>query len=436
MKKISSILLLAACFLSGCSTSGTDGAPALRIAPEIGTRVTGLHFDRDDRIGLTVVKGSETYLDNRELTYDGAAFTAPGVIWYDNINETSTLTAYYPYSAVGAPTRFAIATDQRDGCASSDLLGAVREEVRPASTPVAMLFRHLMTQLTVVVDNRSNARISGLFVGGFVPEADIDLRVPSATAKSDAAPAEVAACCVTEEASYRVVLVPQRTTLTLRILLDNGKEFSRSIAEAELAGGRRYDLSVTVTDIDIELTLSGEIQDWEEGGSLGGDPGQETSGIEYGGVVYPTAEIGGRTWMAANLRYIPEGTAIGSGVWYPAGGEQEAEEAGLLYDYTLATGGAAAGTDPVRGICPEGWHLPSREELETLIGAETGFFRCAGFRRINGDSYGSAGKGYLLAATSSNGEFDCLSYLATGGTPTLTTLNVGSFGVSVRCVKE
>ena len=96
MKKISSILLLAACFLSGCSTSGTDGTPALRIAPEIGTRVTGLHFDRDDRIGLTVVKGSETYLDNRELTYDGAAFTAPGVIWYDNINETSTLTAYYP----------------------------------------------------------------------------------------------------------------------------------------------------------------------------------------------------------------------------------------------------------------------------------------------------------------------------------------------------
>lgn len=45
-------------------------------------------------------------------------------------------------------------------------------------------------------------------------------------------------------------------------------------------------------------------------------------------------------------------------------------EKGLLYDYKTVTGGATvrSGT-PLRGICPEGWHVPALAELEALLAA-------------------------------------------------------------------
>lgn len=42
-------------------------------------------------------------------------------------------------------------------------------------------------------------------------------------------------------------------------------------------------------------------------------------------------------------------------------------------------------TYPVRGICPEGWHLPSKTELETLISnynASEGYFTYSGWGSV------------------------------------------------------
>lgn len=75
--------------------------------PTIETRVTGLYFDAGDRIGLTVMMdGSGPYVENRMMTYNGSTFTSPGFLWYNDLNVTSTLTAYYPYSATGTPEEF------------------------------------------------------------------------------------------------------------------------------------------------------------------------------------------------------------------------------------------------------------------------------------------------------------------------------------------
>ena len=49
--------LAAAALMAGCSKSDT-GTPCVKIAPTIQTRVTGLHFDSGDRIGLNITKGS------------------------------------------------------------------------------------------------------------------------------------------------------------------------------------------------------------------------------------------------------------------------------------------------------------------------------------------------------------------------------------------
>lgn len=94
--------LAAAALAAGCSKSDT-GTPCVKIAPTIQTRVTGLHFDTGDRIGLSIAKGSETYAQNVPMTYDGTAFTAADLLWYNDSNEKSTLTAYHPYSEQGMP---------------------------------------------------------------------------------------------------------------------------------------------------------------------------------------------------------------------------------------------------------------------------------------------------------------------------------------------
>ena len=192
MRKIL-FMALAVLIAAGCAES-EKGTLCVKIAPAIRTRVTGLHFDTGDRIGLSIAKGSETYAQNVPMTYDGTAFTAADLLWYNDSNEKSTLTAYHPYSEQGMPAEFSVATDQTSGGASSDLLVAVKKEVTPSSAPVGMLFYHVMSQLTIVVSNSSSAVVTGVSVGGLVPTAEIDYSMPKAAAKSGVAAAEVKAC--------------------------------------------------------------------------------------------------------------------------------------------------------------------------------------------------------------------------------------------------
>lgn len=430
--------------VSGCSEK-QDAVPGITIMPTIKTRVTELHFDTGDCIGLTITKGSGDYVSNHPMTYDGSAFTSSGLLWYNDLNEKSTLTAYYPYSAAGVPAEFSVAKDQTGGNASSDLLGAVKKDVTPGSAAVGMLFYHLMSQLTIVITNNSDAAVSGVTVSGFVPTASVDLTVPTATAKTGAVAAEIKAREVTANASYRVILVPQQGALTVTVTTRDGKSRSKTLSSATLESGRKYDMSVLVTNIDIELTLSGDVSDWGDGGSLDeggngdGGGGEEAAGLEYGGVTYRTVTVGNRVWMAENLRYQPTGTTIGAGVWYPESGLSAVADKGLLYNYATATGGASvrAGAS-LRGICPEGWHIPTLAELEALVvaGPAGGFFNCAGFWAVYGTSsrYGSADKGYLLSSEVTDDKNDCLSYTTTTG-PVTDAVSV-KYGISVRCVKD
>lgn len=354
--------------------------------PTIETRVTGLYFDAGDRIGLTVMMdGSGPYVENRMMTYNGSTFTSPGFLWYNDLNVTSTLTAYYPYSATGTPEEFHIETDQTAGCASSDLLGAVKRGVTPASAPVGMVFYHLFTQLSIRVNNVSDASVTGITVGGTVTTAAVDLSVPTASALEGAAAEEITVFTVTPDEEYRVILVPQQGTLTVTVRTDDGKSRSRTISSTLLESGKRYDLSVEVTNIDISLSLSGEISDWEDGGSLDDGNGGSGSGdvtvtdgtISHAGETYRTVAIDGRLWMAENLRCMPEGAALGSGVWNPAGGASAVSTQGMLYDYATATAGESWSEGvQVQGICPPGWHLPDE------AGADRPGRECGAPRRL------------------------------------------------------
>lgn len=446
MKRMFYAALAIAAVASGCAKS-ESGTPLVKIAPTISTRVTGLHFDTGDQIGVTITKGVEAYAVNVPLSYDGAAF-AGGLMWYGDMREKSTLTAYYPYSDKGAPAEFTVAADQTAGTGPSDLLAAVKTDVTPASAPVGMLFYHVMSQLTIVITNNSDSSVSGVTVGGVIPVAEVDFTVPAASAKSGTAAADVRAFEVTPDAAYRAVLVPQQADLTVTVTTADGKSHTKTLTSALLDSGKRYDMSVVVTNIDIEVKLSGEISDWTDGGSLdGGGSGGGSGTLTYAGATYRTATLGGREWMAQNLRYVPDETLLKNGVWYPCRGNAGVEESeyvadrGMLYSFTTAVGGAAAMADtPVQGICPPGWHIPDIAELQQLIASPEytdAFFTCAGMWNAEDRRYISETKGCLMSCTTSDGgtSYSALYFLAGGGKPETAPYPAG-YGVSLRCVKD
>lgn len=109
--------------------------------------------------------------------------------------------------------------------------------------------------------------------------------------------------------------------------------------------------------------------------------------IKYGemtdsrdGQVYKTVKIGNQVWMAQNLNYFTSDfsyKAVCHGI------EQHCDVSGRLYTWAIAMdsiGHAKAGeyacgdgetfcpiTDDYQGICPKGWHLPTKAEFDTLV---------------------------------------------------------------------
>ena len=443
MRKIL-FMALAVLIAAGCAES-EKGTLCVKIAPAIRTRVTGLHFDTGDRIGLTISKGSAPYAENVPMTYDGTAFTASGLSWYNDLNEKSVLTAYYPYAEGGRPDEFTVSSDQTQGNGPSDLLAAVKTDVTPVSAPVGMIFYHVMSQLTIVVSNSSSAVVTGVSVGGLVPTAEIDYSMPKAAAKSGVAAAEVKACEVKPGATYRVILAPQQAALTVTVTTDDGRSHTKTLSSAQLESGRRYDMSVLVTNEEIQISLSGDIGEWEDGGSLdgsgGGDDGDDSQTLSYGGVTYRTTTVGETVWMAENLRYVPDEALLTKGIWYPDGNEdaEYVREHGMLYSFTVALGGAQVVSGaPVRGICPEGWHVPYIDELQTLAaGPDCGFTLAGMWNSVSKNYVSSAKSGYLMSATTDDGgsSYSALLFYASGGNPSPSSLPAGN-GVSLRCVKD
>lgn len=96
------------------------------------------------------------------------------------------------------------------------------------------------------------------------------------------------------------------------------------------------------------------------------------------GQTYKTVKIGDQVWMAENLNYKVDSSWCGGG-----GGENEGDctKYGRLYTWAVAVGksedecgyGKTCGlSGKVRGVCPEGWHLPDTTEWIKLFTAVGG----------------------------------------------------------------
>ncbi len=114
---------------------------------------------------------------------------------------------------------------------------------------------------------------------------------------------------------------------------------------------------------------------------------------------YGVVQIGSQCWMKSNLRtthYADGNVEIGNGNGAPGSKNKKSDEIayyyyptssslfysdydfskyniktyGFYYNWTAAMNGASSSTSVpsgVQGVCPDGWHLPSKGEVDTLI---------------------------------------------------------------------
>lgn len=395
MKKIS-LLAAAVAALAGCQTVKVETpAPDLvKITPVV-TKATDVNFENGDKVGVTIMQGEVAYAENQLLTYGDNVFSG-SLKWYAEALTPSTLTAYYPYSQNGVPASFTVAADQTAGYSSSDLMAGKKEDVTPSDNAVVVPFKHILTKISLELDNQSGANISAVELRGSKTTADVDMANLTATASEGSEVNTIKAHEVTANALYSAIVVPQTVSFELAVTSSTGKELTQKLVSTELKPGYQYTVKVKVLPSDIKVSISGEIENWGDGGEIGGDVPTYIDFAEYDGYFiyknekYSTVTLSdGSVWMAQPMRYVPDGytvstdPTVASHIWAPYSVQSDnavpstdsemVEKNGYLYDYqaifgTEITVDNAASFEGKQGICPNGWHVPTRTEFVALCG--------------------------------------------------------------------
>ena len=413
MKKI---LFLSACLLAvmACEKKGVtpETGPQqdlqqqpVRIVPVM-TKATQTAFEQGDAIGVTITRSEGAYATNEKMVFDGSVFSG-SLKWYAEGTEGATVAAYYPYAAT-VPASFTVQADQSAGVSGSDFIAGIKEGVLPSAHAVTVPFKHKLSLLVLNVINNSQGEPTAIAMEGAKLTAKIAADF-TATVDEAAAPGSVVAAKVSE-GKYVLVVPPQTVSLVATVTTAGGNKLSQALQEATLEAGKQYSISMIVNPDNLVVALSGDIENWLDGGEIG--PGDPPAGdlvenlsdgyITYHGDQYTVAKMDdGKWWMTQNMRYVPEGftpssdlTAVTAGIFYPLKindgktaaefdtSEEKITAAGYLYQAECALGlkvgdlttvEAAQALEGAQGICPQGWHVPTSADILALVGKSVGF---------------------------------------------------------------
>ena len=403
MKKSLTFIFAAALLVSCQQEENETLTPAnsrITISPVI-TRATEVNFETGDKIGVTIIQnGDFVYAENKLMTFNDGVF-AGDLLWYPEGNDKSQIVAYYPYREGNTPTSFSVEADQTTGYGASDLMAASNKDVLPTVNTITMNFKHLLTKLVINVTKEVEANITSIALKGSIPTATLDLAALTVTVDANVAATNITAQVVEANKTYRALIIPQTVALTLEVATSDGKTLSQKLTSTTLAQGGQYSVNIRVLPDDIEVKVIGDIENWTDEGEIGADneiPFEEhldENYFLYDNVKYNTVTLAnGTTWMAEPLIYLPKGytpstdPTADSHVWYPyeikADGatvatteESAIKELGYLYDFQVALGGKEItesnlnSFEGAEGICPKGWHIPTRLEYFNLVGKTT-----------------------------------------------------------------
>ena len=405
MKKVLiPILCIAALAACNKTVPATPDQPAtgaetfsVRILPVM-TKVTDTAFENGDAIGVTITRESGAHATNEKLTYNGTEFSG-SLMWYAEGTAGATVSAYYPY-ADAVPAKFSVAADQSAGTSASDFVAGSKEGVLPSASAVVIPFKHKLTKIILSVTNNAAGELSAIKLSGARLAANIAADF-SATVDETAATGTITAF-KKDATTYCLILPPQKVGLTATVETAGGNVLAQNLAETELLAGKQYTINMIVNPKDLAVAFAGDIEDWENGGEIGGGDNTLIEQLDKGFITYHEAKYtvaqmkDGKWWMTQNLRYVPEGITVGdaltnvtAGVYYPLvvnAGQTAAEfskditvieKRGYLYQAEVALGlkigdltsvAQAQALEGAQGLCPKGWHVPTGADIIGLVG--------------------------------------------------------------------
>lgn len=378
------------------------------------TKVTQTAFEQNDAIGVTITRTSGAYATNEKMVFDGSVFSG-SLKWYAEGTDGATVAAYYPYAA-SVPSSFTVQADQSNGVSSSDFVAGIKEGVLPSAYAVAIPFKHKLSLIILNVTNNSQGELASIALQGAKLTAKIAADF-TATVDEEAAPGTIVAGKV-GEGKYALAVPPQTVALTVIATTAGGSQLSQVLKETALEAGKQYSISMIVNPEDIIVALSGDIEDWSNGGEIEGDDTPAGDLVEnladgyitYHGDKYTVAKMkDNKWWMTQNMRYVPEGytpssdlTQVTAGIYNPviynvtesaaefSTDDDIIEQHGYFYQTEVAMG-LKVGDLPqevpaddealaalrlqyegIQGICPKGWHIPTLKDIMDLVG------RCSG----------------------------------------------------------
>ena len=429
----------------------TPAAKTISIDPVI-TKANETNFEEGDKIGVTIMRGAEAFTSNMAATFDGTLFRSD-VFWYTEGEQTSKFTAYYPYAAA-VPATFTVAADQSSNQTASDFMVAVKDNVEPQGA-VTMVFKHMLTRIVVNVDNQVDATIESVVLKNAKTKGDVDYETPAVTLAADAVAEDITLAAVTAGERYSAIVIPQ--TVELKAVVNiSGKTLSKKLTSTTLKAGGQYTVNMTIVPGDIQVAISGEIENWSDEGTITDkvisfneylDAAQPY--FEYDGVNYNVVKMkDGKWWMAQNLAFIPDECSVSAadfstntGIWYPcvtSGNNSVAPSTdasviaaqGYFYSAAVAFGSSSLtwkGDETqakTQGICPAGWHIPTVDDMTGLIG------KCnnAAKTNVNAPYYNATDQKTYLLDVNADG-INLLPYQYVSATPAYGKVMLNTTGV-------
>lgn len=193
------------------------------------TRATETAFENGDNVGLYVcdykmpLEIAGNTVNNEKVTFGASGWSFSRNLFWDKGQYNAY--AYYPYqdeiSSIG-DLPFSVKTDQNvaesngqlSGYEASDFLYASNLNVEASAKPVDMIFRHIMSKLTIrVIKGEDFEGVlpddATVYIHNTVTDATIDLNAGVATKLPKAATKTITARN-TGNHSYTAIVVPQR----------------------------------------------------------------------------------------------------------------------------------------------------------------------------------------------------------------------------------
>ena len=293
MKKIFSILAIAALLMVGCENSEDipvveDGVMQIEVLHPSATRATETAFEGGDKIGIyaTEYNGdvasplqiSGNWANNVATTYDGAIWTpAKKIFWSENRMDVY---GYYPYMT---PTSidehlWSVQLDQStpetadalSGYEASDFLWGKATGVSQTDGDVQLQFKHRCSKLVIKLVKGSDysgvlPTESELYIHSTVPTATIDF-VNGAVVKDVYGEMDTIKARRVDDGTFEAVIIPQRME-TRRPFIEyiaNGVSYLYE-GTFVFKAGKLHTLELTINSNpdQIEVEVGGNVDNWE-----------------------------------------------------------------------------------------------------------------------------------------------------------------------------